>query len=807
MGTSKRWIRLVGMVASIASVCQAQAGPPDARDRVRGPLATVRLGKASGKSGAAATVLPCKGGEGVLRFDLSALPEGARVHRADLVVFRSRELAGTDPDRLVNVTIHPLLGELRPGSAAIVGGERLRLRGPWFDRLDATEAVRAWAAGKPNGGFFVKAFPLWDRQRSRLDVTYEGRPKAVPAQAKGLKVFHRAGQTFITWKEISDPVGKDEIRWGEMRGILSSLDREREVRYCVYRGSKPIDAKSLAGAECLARVEPLSCWNLNARNKARPRDEVVAALLSSEHPVRFWVAGRRGTPDECPIDRFVIEDGGARGGAAAPLARGTGLYVHTVRQKARAYYAVVTMVDGVQNTADFGKANARQRPVAEQPAGPVPVLQGKLPRRPVWDYRHTRYQYVRWVSSPYGNLPCRYYNWLVCVPDRPGKTCPVELNLPQPGNSWYRAPYRIEQDSIVVVPHDFPLQTWYYGYHESEGTLRSFRQGVFHNYTQRRMLSFLEWVARTWPADRNRIAVAGNRLVAGSGALHLGLRHHRVFNLVMTGYGCVDFRGAIRKFRELGPIRKVPGVRRTFRAKCPEAEIEKLLGRLDWDLKTGAGAGDPVSVWDELDLTRRVRSLPAATDLPVVTYAGKGGFEADRDFRLAMLDKGHLLVADFNVYGNRLFIPISRTGALTGMISADVRKDLSHPAFRGPGAAVLLRPPQLATGELVVSDGTLQWWGRFNHRYRWSDVLDQPGRYEITLAWRGRGAGTSDVVLRRLQRFRAQAGKTCAWQFKAALADGKEISQSGEVKPDEGLLRIPQVRIAREPGRLVVTTK
>jgi len=626
MGTSKRWIRLVGMVASIASVCQAQAGPPDARDRVRGPLATVRLGKASGKSGAAATVLPCKGGEGVLRFDLSALPEGARVHRADLVVFRSRELAGTDPDRLVNVTIHPLLGELRPGSAAIVGGERLRLRGPWFDRLDATEAVRAWAAGKPNGGFFVKAFPLWDRQRSRLDVTYEGRPKAVPAQAKGLKVFHRAGQTFITWKEISDPVGKDEIRWGEMRGILSSLDREREVRYCVYRGSKPIDAKSLAGAECLARVEPLSCWNLNARNKARPRDEVVAALLSSEHPVRFWVAGRRGTPDECPIG-------------------------------------------------------------------------------------HTRYQYVRWVSSPYGNLPCRYYNWLVCVPDRPGKTCPVELNLPQPGNSWYRAPYRIEQDSIVVVPHDFPLQTWYYGYHESEGTLRSFRQGVFHNYTQRRMLSFLEWVARTWPADRNRIAVAGNRLVAGSGALHLGLRHHRVFNLVMTGYGCVDFRGAIRKFRELGPIRKVPGVRRTFRAKCPEAEIEKLLGRLDWDLKTGAGAGDPVSVWDELDLTRRVRSLPAATDLPVVTYAGKGGFEADRDFRLAMLDKGHLLVADFNVYGNRLFIPISRTGALTGMISADVRKDLSHPAFRGPGAAVLLRPPQLATGELVVSDGTLQWTG------------------------------------------------------------------------------------------------
>jgi hypothetical protein len=46
---------------------------------------------------------------------------------------------------------------------------------------------------------------------------------------------------------------------------------------------------------------------------------------------------------------------------------------------------------------------------------------------------------------------------------------------------------------------------------------------------------------------------------------------------------------------------------------------------------------------------------------------------------------------------------------------------------------VLLEPPKLATGNLVVSDGTLQYWGGFNLAYRWRAVVDEPARYEITL--------------------------------------------------------------------------
>ena len=826
---SKRLALICAITAAVAALSPAD-------------VATVRLGRSPASTAPAAAVLPCEGGEGVLQFDLSAVPRDARLFRAELVLWRARPQPANHPDRLVNIEIHALAEPFKQGEPKL-SGPPLELCGPGFDRFDATAAVQAALKAKSGAAqFFVKAFPGWDQQKGCLELMYEGRPKDPPAQASGLKVVHRAGQTFITWKEIEDVVGADEVRWGEMRQILNGLDSEREVRYCIYRHSKPIDAVSLPQAQLIARVAPLSCWNVNARNKERPKDEAIAAMLEPQAQAKgpqFWPSGRKGTPEECPIDRFVIDAGPDGKTPAEPLAPGTGLYVHTVDSPRReagvaeneapnpplprgaiedAYYAVVTIIDGVQNTVAFSGENALAKPVAEKPGAAAPVLQRKLPPRPVWDYRHSRYHVVQWTAPPLGNLPSQYYNWLVCVPDVSGGDShrisqtarnaesvplPLELNLPEPGNSYYRVPFCIEAESIIAVPHDFPMPTWYFGYHESEGTLKSLGEGTVQNYTQRRMLAFVDWAAGVWPVDRNRISLAGNGLVAGSAALNLGLRHYKVFNLVMTSNACPDFRGAILKFRELGPERKVPNVERRFRVKCPEEEIQKLVGPLDKDLKTASGA----SVWDELDLPRLVKGLPASTDLPVVTTSSQGGFEYERDFRLAMLDKGHLLIADYNVYGNRFFIPVSTTGALTGMVQQDIRKDLSHPAFRGPDAGMLLKPPELATGELVVSDGTLQWWGRFNVSYRWSDVVDKPDRYEITLVWSGRGTGAADVTLRRLQAFKPAAGKSCSWQFKAGEGD-KAVQQQGEVAVGEdGLIRIPQVPIANAPGRLVVTPK
>ncbi|GAG05771.1 unnamed protein product, partial [marine sediment metagenome] len=180
-------------------------------------------------------ILPSEGGQGVVRFDLSDLPKGTNVYRADLRIFRNAKITGRDEAALVNIEIYPLFSNFAPGRKPKVFTKPLELRGPWYDRFEATAAMRQWVAGQPNGGFFVKTCPRWNAQATCLDIAYEGKPGNVPPQATGLRVFHRAGQTFVTWKEIDDPLGRDRVKWGQLRRILSNLDRDKHVRYCIYR--------------------------------------------------------------------------------------------------------------------------------------------------------------------------------------------------------------------------------------------------------------------------------------------------------------------------------------------------------------------------------------------------------------------------------------------------------------------------------------------------------------------------------------------------------------------------------------------
>ncbi|MGB2824732.1 MAG: sugar-binding protein, partial [Phycisphaerae bacterium] len=291
-------------------------------------------------------VLPAAEGPGVVRFDLSDLPKGAKVHRADLLVFRTIQVDGRMEESRIDIDVRPLFSKFASGGRPQGAGDPLELRPPWYDRLDATEAVRRWVSGRPNGGFFVKACPFWNAEATCLDVAYEGKANGAPPQVTGVAAFCRSGQTFITWKEIDDPVGRDEIAWGELKGIIDELDAKRRVRYCVYRHDKRITAANLHEAELIAAVKPLSCWNVTGRNTDRPVDEFIASgkVLMTGHWNPFGnatVDGQYGR--DCLIERLAVRDG------EAPLPRGTGLYVHTAARKGSAFYAVVTSIDGVQN--------------------------------------------------------------------------------------------------------------------------------------------------------------------------------------------------------------------------------------------------------------------------------------------------------------------------------------------------------------------------------------------------------------------------------------------------------------------------
>ena len=97
--------------------------------------------------------------------------------------------------------------------------------------------------------------------------------------------------------------------------------------------------------------------------------------------------------------------------------------------------------------------------------------------------------------------------------------------------------------------------------------MKSFRQGVIRNYTERRILWFLDWVGRHWPVDRKRTLVTGMGGGALYGARNLRRRNPKVF-------------------------RRIVGRGRRGRL---EGAMEALWGRQRWRIQTGSGK----SIWDE----------------------------------------------------------------------------------------------------------------------------------------------------------------------------------------------------------------
>lgn len=725
------------------------------------------------------TILPLADGGKIVRFDLSDLPEDAAILRADLLIFRSEEIDASMEEAREEIAIYPLFRQANGQATPQVESQSLSLRAPWYDRFDATDAVRAWARGRTNGGFLVKTCPLWQDESTCLDVAYRAQPQNVPSQVTELKAFHRAGQTFLTWREMEDPIGKDHISWGEFRSIRQAMEHKRQVRYVVYRSDQPITPDTISQAERIAIVRPLSCWNTNGRNIERPIDQIIEnqEYLPAHHGNPFGNARPDGPIGvDCPIDRLAIASGSPEN-PPEPLARGTGLYVHTPGKEGNAWYAVVTCVDGVENTREIDSANSLAQPLEETVGPGKPVFQRELPRGHFWKYPGKRLQYVRWVAPPLVNVPSEYYNWSVTLPGKLDQPVPLELNFHQDQGSYWRTHYRIEPDSIVLTPHDFPRRTWWYGFHESIGTLRSLNQGTVHNYTQRRMLAFLDWAMDTWPVDRNRVLVTGMAYAGGTGALHLGMRQPEIFSLVISGHGipdCAQTLADTQGDRNAGLLKP----------------LETIIGRPGWALKTADGT----TAWEDLDLTAWVRNQPAARELPFLALSSKhyvawGLWPAWQEFYKVMLDQRRGVLAHFQWYGAKLIL-VSRHGTFRSAIPLDIARNQPVLAFRGPGTKVLEKP-----------EGGM---GLFHLSFLWdaASLVDEPGRFAVDIHWSGRGEGVGDITLRQLGAFNVAPGMEYGWSI--TNANGGVVQEGTITASADGLLTLPQVRIPANPHRLTV---
>jgi len=716
-----------------------------------------------------------EGGMRMVRIDLSALPTGAKVYRASLLVGRER-IDGRSDDALAPVAVCPLKRDW-DGSGAAPVGPALEPEAPWFDSLDATGAVRGWAGGQANRGLLVKSFPGWRPDETRLEVVYEGKAGGVPEQVKGVAAIHRAGQTFVTWREVEDKIGAEPATWGKIQALQKEMDAVERVRYLVFRHTAPITPANIGDAKLLARVAPLSGYNTRGRSV----EELVATLRRraiNNIPLsrRLAVRGLHFTPDSPEMDEvvvktFAIEDG-------RPLPRDAGLYVNQPARAGKAWYAVVAAVNGTANLRDFSNANTAA--VDETVGVGVPVRQPPLDVTVFFDYPGTRKQYVQWTAPPLSNLPDQYYNWSVYFPPDPPKPAPVRIAFV--GDMYVKPGLEHRRDTILVSGQDRPFWTGWYGYHESYGTLKSFRQGTVQPYTRRRMFAFLDWVVRAFDGDPKRLSAVG-----GTEALYLGVKHGDRFAYVLANSPDPDPKVTPAR-------RRIQGYNRLR----PRPQREAVWGKVEWNLPGPRGKG----IWDEFDLIRYVAEDPKR-ELAFLSMGPamlSSPWANQVKFMKALWETKHGFTARF-YWGGGKYLPIPE-GQVGTKEAFDFALDIPYLALRNNSNDRGLTSRQWTTATPAYGSG-----GRIADGRRWlADFVDRPDRFEITIHGRGRvtyaGGGTSDVTPRRTRQFKPKPGEKFQWANTPLGGGGG--TQSGEVVADEdGLVTIPNVRFG-QPSRLKI---
>ncbi len=703
-----------------------------------------------------------------ITFDLSALPRRAKVRRARLVCFREAP-AGDKDAALVNVEI-VLAGQKKP----------LELIPPWYDAFAVPDR-----AIKPDQklNFDVRAFPGWIKEKTFLEIAYEGKPANGLPLVKGVKAFHQAGQTFITWEEIEKVLEKDRPTWRELEAALENLDDKRTVRYRVYRSERPITGENLPQATLLGEVRPLSGYNVNGRSADQAfhvmRKRMLEDMDYAKSVSKSWYGIPRSAHGDVVIDRFVIP------GGKDPLPNGTGLYVHQPDKPGAAHYAVTIVVNGRENTTDLRKGRNVVGPVRETGGRGRPVFQRKMDMKVLFDYAGRRLQYVQWTAPPLSNLPNQYYNYSAFVPE--GVKTPAPLELVLTGNDMFRRPrWPHRTDTILVSPHDAPLRTWYYGHHQSAGTLRSLRQGTIQPYTWRRMLAFLEWTFDEMKVNRSQVGptvdracltCSGDRGYSATAALQFGMRHPEVFSLVYTCKGMPD-PAAI-------PAEAKTASWRPRKSKTLSGNLQKLIGLKEWQLKTDGGQ----DVWEFFDLAAEVAAQPKLLR-PMLSYGGRGQWDWPPIAKfLQALAQAKQPVISEGTWGAVNPPGLKNPGGRR--FGLNVRRDRPIPVFTNCSS-------DYQGGR--NGDG-----GATNYGAWWEDesIVDEADKFEIILT----GNVTVDVTPRRMKNFLLRPGDRVQYQTEllGQRLRRQDKPQSGQAIADEnGLVTIPKISL-RGKAKLTVT--
>ncbi len=641
-------------------------------------------------------------GSALMRFDLSALPAKARVHRARLVLFRREEGFATGFAIVPAERVGQGAGDVR------VTGRGVQLVGPWHRWFDATDPVRKWAATTGRTGMLLlrKAPPLRPAG-GYLEIAYEGRLRVRCRQVSGVRAFCRSGQVFVTFKEVEDlAAGRKDLSWQEFSRKVKGWgmdgpvpdDGRRELRYRIYRHDAPITSGNIGGARLVGELASGSGYNT--------------------HLVPRGWNGKKAPP----VLRVAVQPG-------RPLPPGVGVHVHAVRRNGRGFYAVVAAVDGVENTIDISRGNS-VGPVAEKRAAPEPVLEREI----VHDMKGAKFVtrwYSYWADPPLAPRPLRY--------DVAVAFCPELLSNPAPltvirGHAWESRPDppAPHKTAGIYLSHssEWPNAFWM-GINDACGTLKGIEQGRWQPFPMRRQEALVRWAQRQWRID-------GSRIVAAIGAWGMMEIERPEMYSTLVGWG-------------------LPEVTKGFQV------WDRAVG--GWGPpKLYAGRPPAENPYLRQDYSRYVLANPEK-ELPYFALqAGWGmhlremGWPPFPRFLRAMTRTKRAFVAGWDQRSSWSWraTPVHRAVA-RGQI--DIRTGRSLPAFGkcslddNPGSG------RLGTGDLNGQiNGYLLWESE--------SILDQASRWAGTVwldETAPRGDCTADLTPRRCRRFKAKPGERFPW--------------------------------------------
>src|ERR1043166_2993994 len=411
----------------------------------------------------------------------------------------------------------------------------------------------------------------------------------------------------VTGLTVRHRAGQTILTWTEDRAREIDFRDRRELpqstaRYRIYRSENPFTLAALVTAELVDEVSAGTGWNPDFYGIS-PKDDAI-------------------------IPRFVVDEG------KPALDPGSG----------------------------FDEGNARKGPIDEAVGPGEPVLQRVVsPKSFSYVDGPTLHYYVRWESAPNSNMPSRPFDYLVAIPPKKVEPAPVGLHLHCWGGSleggygwWYDA----AQGAILIATNQIPYD-WWTGYHEHSGMWKSWKDGVVRDYSQTRVMAFLDWAATKWSLDRSRVFTAGSSM-GGSGSPNL----------------------ALRRASQVAWAVSWVGVHTPARSPQFKGSYERVYGNVDWkmlfqDAKTPA--------FEYFDDGAFVRANPAL-DAPLLCFAngkndGAIGWPQARDFWKALQDmkQPHVFMWGQSGHGQRAFLPGSSPNERE--LGVDVRTDRSLPAF------------------------------------------------------------------------------------------------------------------------------